>query len=320
MRRGWLCDRCLQTAFLCAATGEYNEPGVLMAFEETPEDIARNVASLGFDIQDLAHKKKLFLDYVSVEPQEIQESGEYDLEGLFIRLQSAVDAVGAKRVMFDTVEAIFSGFSNTGMLRAEFRRLFRWLKDRQLTTVITAERGEGTLTRHGLEGYVYACGFSARHWQQIERGRPITCMTLLRISVVFDDFAAIAALWSSERVSSAAPSYEMLEGKGYYRGSSVLLTGTAGSGKTTLAASFVDAACRRGERCLYIDFEESRHQVARNMRSVGIDLERWAKKRTSDSEAWRPTQFGIEMHLLRIHKFIEKVKPQCVVIDPITTC
>ena len=322
--------------FLVRGAQEYNEPGVLMAFEETPEDISRNVASLGFDIEALANQKKLFLDFISVEPHEIQESGDYDLEGLFIRLQSAVEAVGAKRVMFDTLEALFSGFRNPGILRAEFRRLFRWLKDRGLTTVITAERGEGTLTRHGLEEYVSDCvilldhrikdQISARRLRIVkyrgtkhgadeypflidERGMSILPLTSLQLQHTV----------SNERVSSGVPDLdEMLEGKGYFRGSSVLITGTAGSGKTTLAASFVDAACRRGERCLYIDFEESRDQVARNMSSVGLDLDQWTKKGLLTHEAWRPTQFGIEMHLLRIHKFIEKVKPQCVVIDPIT--
>jgi circadian clock protein KaiC len=322
--------------FLVRGAQEYNEPGVLMAFEETPEDIARNVASLGFDIEALANQKKLFLDFISVEPHEIQESGDYDLEGLFIRLQSAVDAVGAKRVMFDTLEALFSGFKNPGILRAEFRRLFRWLKDRGLTTVITAERGEGTLTRHGLEEYVSDCvilldhrikdQISARRLRIVkyrgtkhgadeypflidERGMSILPLTSLLLQHTV----------SNERISSGVPDLdEMLEGKGYFRGSSVLITGTAGSGKSTLAASFVDAACRRGERCLYIDFEESRDQVARNMSSVGLDLDQWSKKGLLTHEAWRPTQFGIEMHLLRIHKLIEKVKPQCVVIDPIT--
>jgi circadian clock protein KaiC len=322
--------------FLVRGAQEYNEPGVLMAFEETPEDIARNVASMGFDIEALANQKKLFLDFISVEPHEIQESGDYDLEGLFIRLQSAVDAVGAKRVMFDTLEALFSGFKNPGILRAEFRRLFRWLKDRGLTTVITAERGEGTLTRHGLEEYVSDCvilldhrikdQISARRLRIVkyrgtkhgadeypflidERGMSILPLTSLQLQHTV----------SNERISSGVPDLdEMLEGKGYFRGSSVLITGTAGSGKTTLAASFVDAACRRGERCLYIDFEESRDQVARNMSSIGLDLDQWFKKGFLAHEAWRPTQFGIEMHLLRIHKLIEKVKPQCVVIDPIT--
>src|SRR5580692_9878084 len=322
--------------FLVRGAQEYNEPGVLMAFEETPEDIARNVASLGFDIEDLANKKKLFLDYISVEPHEIQESGDYDLEGLFIRLQSAVDAVGAKRVMFDTLEALFSGFSNPGILRAEFRRLFRWLKDRGLTTVITAERGEGTLTRQGLEEYVSDCVIlldhrirdqvSARRLRIVkyrgtkhgadeypflidERGMSILPLTSLQLQHTV----------SSERISSGVPDLdEMLEGKGFYRGSSILFSGTAGSGKTTLAASFIDAACRRGERCLYIGFEESRSQVERNMQSIGIDLKKWTKKALLFHDAWSPTQFGIEMHLLRIHRLIERLKPKCVVIDPIT--
>src|SRR5580704_2783305 len=322
--------------FLVRGAQEYNEPGVLMAFEETPEDIARNVASLGFDIEALANQKKLFLDFISVEPHEIQESGDYDLEGLFIRLQSAVDAVGAKRVMFDTLEALFSGFKNPGILRAEFRRLFRWLKDRGLTTVITAERGEGTLTRHGLEEYVSDCvilldhrikdQISARRLRIVkyrgtkhgadeypflidEQGMSILPLTSLQLKHKVSD----------ERVSSGVPDLdEMLEGQGYFRGSSILVTGTAGSGKTTLAASFAQATCRRGERCLYIDFEESPKQVARNMRSVGIDLAPWSEKGLLFHEAWRPTQFGIEMHLLRIHKLIEQVKPQAVILDPIT--
>jgi circadian clock protein KaiC len=322
--------------FLVRGAMEFDEPGVLMAFEETPQDMANNVASLGFDIQDLADKRKLFLDYIYVEPSEIQETGDYDLEGLFIRLQSAVEAVGAKRVMFDTLEALFSGFSNPGILRAEFRRLFRWLKDHELTAVVTAERGDGTLTRQGLEEYVSDCVIlldhrvkeqtSARRLRIVkyrgtkhgadeypflidERGMSILPLTSLQLQHGV----------SNERVSTGIPDLdEMLEGKGYFRGSSVLISGTAGSGKTTLSASFAEAACRRGERCLYIDFEESKTQVERNMRSVGLDLEKWAEKGLLFHEAWRPTQFGIEMHLLRIHKLIEKVKPQSVIIDPIS--
>ena len=269
--------------FLVRGAIEFNEPGVLMAFEETPQDMASNVASLGFDLQDLADKKKLYLDYLYVEPREIQETGEYDLEGLFIRLQHAVDSIGAKRVMFDTVEALFSGFSNLGILRAEFRRLFRWLKDRELTTIVTAERGDGTLTRQGLEEYVSDCvilldhrikdQISARRLRVVkyrgtkhgadeypflidERGMSILPVTSLQLQHKVSD----------ERVpTGVADLDEMLEGKGYFRGSTVLISGTAGSGKTTLAASFADAACRRGERCLFIDFEESSNQVARNM-------------------------------------------------------
>lgn len=322
--------------FLVRGALKFNEPGVIMAFEETPQDMARNVASLGFDIQDLADKKKLFLDYVYVEPSQIQETGEYDLEGLFIRLQNAVNTVGAKRIMLDTVEALFSGFSNPGVLRAEFRRLFRWLKDHRLTTIVTAERGDGTLTREGLEEYVSDCvilldhrinnQISARRLRIVkyrgtrhgadeypflidERGMSILPLTVLQLQ---HDA-------STERISSGVPDLDdMLEGKGYFRGSSILFSGTAGSGKTTLAASFIDAACSRGERCLYIGFEESRSQVERNMKSIGIDLEKWTKKGLLFHEAWRPTQFGIEMHLLRIHRLIEKLKPKCVVIDPIT--
>jgi circadian clock protein KaiC len=322
--------------FLVRGAMELNEPGVLMAFEETPRDIATNVASLGFDIQALARKKKLYLDFLSVEPSQIKESGEYDLEGLFIRLQGAITAVGAKRVMFDTLEALFSGFSNLQILRGEFRRLFRWLKDRGLTAIVTAERGEGNLTRYGLEEYVSDCVILLDHRvkDQIserrlrivkyrgtrhgadeypflidERGMSILPLSALQLQ---------HKVWN-ERVSSGIPDLDkMLEGKGYYRGTSILVTGTAGSGKTSIAAAFVDAACRRGERCLFIDFEESRDQVARNMKSIGLNLNRWAGNGLLTHEAWRPTQFGIEMHLLRIHKLIEKHKPQCVVIDPIT--
>jgi circadian clock protein KaiC len=308
---------------------QYGEPGVLMAFEETPEDIASNVASLGFDIRELARQKKLYLEFLNVDPAEIRESGEYDLEGLFIRLRSAIEEVGAKRVMFDTLEALFSGFANTQILWAEFRRLFRWLKDNGLTAIITAESGDGNLTRFGLEEYVSDCvilldqrikdRISERRLRIVkyrgtkhgadeypflidERGISILPLSSLRLK---------HKVWD-ERVPTGIPDLDaMLEGKGYYRGTSILVTGTAGSGKTTVAASYVDSACRRGERCLYIDFEESRLQVVRNMFSVGIDLNHWSKEGLLVHEAWRPTQFGIEMHLLRIHKLIDKVKPQC---------
>lgn len=322
--------------FLVRGAMEFDEPGVVMAFEETPQEMARNVASLGFDIEQLAAEKKLFLDYIPVDPSEIAETGAYDLEGLFIRLQDAVDTIGAKRVMFDTLEAIFTGFSNRNILRAELRRLFLWLKERKLTAIITAERGEGRLTREGLEEYVSDCvilldhrikdQISARRMRIVkyrgtkhgadeypflidEQGMSILPLTSLQLQHKVSD----------DRVSTGVPDLdEMLEGKGYFRGSSVLLSGTAGSGKTTLVASFAEAACRRGERCLFIDFEESSNQVARNMKSVGLNLEQWAEKGLLFHEAWRPTQSGIEMHLLRIHKLIEKVKPDCVIVDPIT--
>jgi len=322
--------------FLVRGATEFNEPGVLVTFEETPEEMAANVASLGFNINELVEQKKLFVDYITVDPSEIQETGGYDLEGLFIRLQYAVETVGAKRVLLDTVEALFSGFSNKGVLRAEFRRLFRWLKDRGLTTIVTAERGESALTREGLEEYVSDCVILLDH--RVTEQRSARRMRIVKyrgtkhgadeypflideegISILPVTALQLQHNVSEERVSSGVPDLdEMLEGKGFYRGTTVLLSGTAGSGKTTLATSFAEAACERGERCLFIDFEESSFQVARNMKSVGIELNRWKEEGLLLHEAWRPTQFGIETHLLKIHKLIETFKPSCVVIDPIS--
>ena len=322
--------------FLVRGATESNEPGVLIAFEETPHEMAANVSSLGFDIEDLARRKKLYLDYVYVDPSEIQEAGDYDLEGLFVRLQSAVEAVGAKRVMLDTVEALFSSFSNQNILRAEIRRLFRWLKDRNLTTIITAERGEGSLTRYGLEEYVSDCVITLDHriTDQISTRR-LRVVKYRGTSHGADEYpflideTGISVLpltslelkhkASTERMSSGIPDLDdMLGGEGYFRGSSVLLSGTAGAGKSTTAALFAEAACKRGERCLYIGFEESSDQVVRNLKSVGVDLQPHLDSGLLVHEAWRPTQFGIEMHLLRIHKLVEQYNPDSVVVDPIT--
>lgn len=322
--------------FLIRGAEEFNEPGVLVAFEETPQEMQRNVASLGFDVKKLIDRKKLFLDYIYIEPSEIQETGDYDLEGLFIRLQHAVDSVGAKRVCLDTLEALFSGFSNDGVLRAELRRLFRWLKDRNLTTVVTAEKGEKTLTRHGLEEYVSDCVILLDHrirdqistrrlrivkYRGTSHGADEYPFLIDRqgISVLPVTSLRMEHEVSLERVSTGiADLDEMLGGKGIYRGSSVLISGTAGSGKTTMSASFVDAACRRGECCLFVGFEESVSQVARNMSSVGLDLGQWTRKGLLAHEAWRPTQYGIESHLLRIHKLVDEVKPEHLIIDPVT--
>jgi len=322
--------------FLVRGATEFNEPGVLLAFEETPQEMARNVASLGFDLNGLVERKKLFFEYVYIEPSEIEEAGDYDLEGLFVRLQNAIETVGAKRVLLDTLEALFSGFKNLGVLRAEIRRLFRWLKERGMTTVVTAERGEGTLTRHGLEEYVSDCVIlldhriseqtSTRRLRVVKyRGTshgsdeyPFLIdehgMSVLPITSLELQHAA-----STERISSGIHDLDdMLEGEGYFRGSSVLVSGTAGSGKTTLATGFTEATCRRGEKCLYIAFEESLGQLSRNMRSVGFDLNPWIKKGLLVHKAWRPSQYGMEMHLLRIHKLIEQVQPKAVIVDPIT--
>lgn len=322
--------------FLVRGATEFNEPGVLLAFEETPQEMARNVASLGFDLNGLVERKKLFFEYVYIEPSEIEEAGDYDLEGLFVRLQNAIETVGAKRVLLDTVEAIFSGFKNIGVLRAEIRRLFRWLKDRGMTTMVTAERGEGTLTRHGLEEYVSDCVILLDH--RISEQTSTRRMRIVKyrgsshgsdeypflideqgMSVLPITSLELQHAASTERVSSGIGDLDdMLEGEGYFRGSSVLVSGTAGTGKTTLATSFADATCRRGEKCLYIAFEESLGQLSRNMRSVGFELNPWIKKGLLIHKAWRPSQYGMEMHLLRIHKLIEQFQPKAVVIDPVT--
>src|ERR1700731_1088275 len=323
--------------FLIRGATEFGEPGVLMTFEETGEEMSRNVESLGFNVQSLVDKKKLFLDYVRIEPSEIQETGEYDLEGLFVRLQHAVDLVGAKRVVLDTVEAIFSGFGNAGMLRAEIRRLFRWLKDRGLTTVITAECGTGgTLKRYGLEEYVSDCVVSLDHRvnDQISTRRmrivkyrgsshctdeyPFLIdkkgFSVLPLSSIRLDHKV-----SKDRISSGIKDLDaMLEGRGFFKGSSILVSGTSGSGKSTVAAHFANETCRSGKRALYIAFEESSAQVTRNMRSVGINLAQYIKKGLLGFHAWRPSQHGLEMHLLRIHDLVDEFKPQVVIVDPIT--
>lgn len=322
--------------FLVRGAAEFNEPGVLMTFEETGEEMTKNVASLGFDLDGLVARKKLTLDYVKVEPAEMEETGEYDLEGLFVRLQYAVESTGAKRVVLDTLEAIFSGFSNTGMLRAEIRRLFRWLKDRKLTTVVTAERGDGALTRYGLEEYVSDCVIFLDHrvTEQVSTRR----MRIIKyrgtshgadeypflidekgFSVLPSSGMKLTHAVSNERIPSGVRDLdEMLEGKGFFKGTTILVSGTAGSGKSSLGACLADRSCLDGRKVLYVAFEESAAQVMRNMRSIGIDLERHIKKGLLQFQAWRPTQNGLEMHLLRIHKLVEQIKPDIVIVDPIS--
>jgi circadian clock protein KaiC len=326
----------LAMEFLMRGATEFNEPGVFMSFEEKSEELIQNFASLGFDLNDLESRKKLSLVYVHVDRSEIEETGAYDLEGLFIRLAFAIDSIGAKRVALDTIENLFSGFANELILRAELRRLFGFLKEKGVTAVITGEQGERTLTRFGLEEYVADCVIFLNHQvsEQIATRRlrivkyrgsahgtneyPFMIdeqgFSVMPISSIGLDHAA-----SRERVSTGIPRLDtMMGGKGYYRGSSVLVTGTAGSGKSIMAAHFVDAACRRGERCLYFAFEESRNQIIRNMQSIGIDLEQWVKKGLLEFRNSRPTLYGLEMHLVTMHKAIEGFKPAVVVVDPIS--
>ena len=327
----------LSLEFLIHGATKYNEPGVLMAFEETEDDLRKNVASLGYDLQDLADRKKIVVDYVHIERSEIEETGEYDLEGLFVRLGYAIDSIGAKRVVLDTIESIFAGLPNPSILRAELRRLFRWLKDKGVTAVVTGERGDGTLTRQGLEEYVSDCvilldhrvreQISTRRLQVIKyRGSahgtneyPFL-IDEQGISVLPITTLGLEHKASSERVSSGVPRLDtMLGGKGYFRGTSVLVSGTAGTGKSSLAAHFVDAACRRGERCVYFATEESPDLIVRNMRSIGIDLGNWVKKGLLRFDATRPTFHGLEMHLLRMHKLVGETHARVVVVDPITS-
>jgi len=322
--------------FLVRGATEYEEPGVFVAFEETPKDLARNFASRGWNLQQLQDEGKLAIDYIYIERSEIEETGEYDLEGLFIRLGHSIDKIGAKRVVLDTIEVLFSGLSNQAILRAELRRLFRWLKEKGVTAIVTGERGDTSLTRYGLEEYVADCVIMLDHRVVNQIGTRRMRILKYRGShhgtneypfVIEDTGMTIMPITSiglihtagTERVSSGIPALdEMLGGKGFYRGSSILISGTAGTGKTSIAAAVVSSACGRGENCLYFAFEESPSQIMRNMRSIGIDLAKCAKKGTLTFHANRPTQFGLETHLANMLKLIRDGKPAIVVVDPIS--
>jgi circadian clock protein KaiC len=326
----------LAMEFITRGARDFNEPGVFMSFEETEEELKSNVRSLGFDLDDLVERNLVAIDYVAVERSEIEETGEYDLEGLFVRLQHAISSVGAKRVALDTIEALFSGLANAAILRAELRRLFRWLKAKGVTTLITGERGDGALTRQGIEEYVSDCVITLDHRVtdqlstrrlRIVKYRGSThgtneypfLITHTGISVLPITSLSLNHAVSDERVSTGVPRLDtMLGGQGYYKGTTILLTGTAGTGKTSLSATFVDAACRRGEKCLYLAFEESQDQIIRNMRSIGINLQPHVSKGLLKFHASRPTFYGLEMHLLTTHLLVEEQRPAIVVIDPVT--
>ncbi len=326
----------LAMEFLVRGATRFNEPGVFMAFEETEEELIKNVASLGFNLKQLIARRKLVVDFVRIERSEIEETGEFDLEGLFVRLNHAIESIGAKRVVLDTLESLFSSLPNEAILRSELRRLFRWLKEKGVTAVITAERGEGSLTRYGLEEYVADCVILLDHRVNDQISTRRLRIVKYRGSVhgtneypflISDQGISVLPVTSlglnhtasRQFVSSGVPKLdEMLAGKGYYRGSSILVSGTAGTGKSSLAGYFVDAAARRGEKALYFAFEESPSQIMRNMASIGLHLEPWTKKGLLQFHAARPTLFGLEMHLLTIHDEIQKHRPRVVVFDPIT--
>ena len=326
----------LAMEFLVRGVTEFGEPGVFVAFEETAEELAANVASLGFDLKKLEAQKKLVIDFVRVERSEIEETGEYDLEGLFVRLEHAIATVGAKRVVLDTIESLFAGLPNPLVLRSELRRLFRWLKERGMTVVITGEKGEGTLTRQGLEEYVSDCVIFLDHRVNEQRTTRRLRVVKYRGSthgtneypfLIDEEGISILPVTSlglshkafSERISSGIPRLdEMLGGKGYYKGSSILVSGTAGTGKTSIVSHLARAACERGERCLMFAFEESAAQLMRNMRSIGIDLNRYQEKGLLKVLSSRPTTHGLEMHLVAMHKAIGAFDPEVVIVDPIT--
>ncbi|SDF88289.1 circadian clock protein KaiC [Mucilaginibacter gossypii] len=332
------CGKTLMSLeFIVRGATEFNEPGVFMAFEEKADELASNVASLGFDLIKLQDDKKLRLDHVHIDRSEIEETGEYDLEGLFIRLGFAIDSIGAKRVVLDTLENLFSGLSNQIILRAELRRLFTFLKEKGVTAIITGEKGDGSsLTRQGLEEYVSDCVILLDH-------RVINQISTRRLRVVkyrgtqhgtneypfLIDEDGISVLpvtslrlekeVSSERISSGIPSLDsMFGGKGFFQGSSILVSGTAGTGKTSIAASFANEVCGNKKRCLYFAFEEAPKQILRNMKSINLDLQKHIDNGLLEFHASRPTLYGIEMHLVAIYKIIKRFKPAAVILDPIT--
>lgn len=321
--------------FLVRGATHYNEPGVFISFEETEQELATNVASLGFDLESLVASKKVLLNHIHIERGEIEKSGEYDLEGLFIRIHQSIESIGAKRVVLDTLESLFSGLPNPNILRTELHRLFRWLKKKGVTTIITGERGENTLSRQGLEEYVSDCVILLDH--RVSDQSSIRRLRIVKyrgsthgtneypflidengFSVLPVTSLGLTHASSLERISTGIPRLDtMLSNKGFFRGSTVLVSGTAGTGKTSIAAKFVEAACKRGEHALFFTFEESPSQLVRNMRSIGINLEPWLKKGLLQFHATRPTHYGLETHLSTSLKIINNFNPDVVIFDPI---
>lgn len=331
------CGKTLMAMeFLIRGATEYGEPGVFATFEELPEELTQNVRSLGFDLEDLERQNLLVIEHIHVERSEIEETGEYDLEGLFIRLGFAIDSIGAKRIVLDTLEVLFGGLDNESILRSELRRLFRWLKERGVTAVITGERGEGALTRQGLEEYISDCVILLDHRVNDQlatrRMRVVKYRGSLHgtneypflideqgIEVLPITSMGLVHEATSERIPSGVKGLDdMMGGAGFYRGSSVLVSGRAGTGKSSLAAHFAHAACLRGERAVYFAFEESESQVVRNMRSIGTDLQPWIDQGLLMFHAARPTIHGLERHLVTMYKVVRDFKPRVVVVDPIT--
>ncbi|MEI4488826.1 circadian clock protein KaiC [Frigidibacter sp. MR17.14] len=331
------CGKTLfASTFLINGAREHDEPGVFVTFEERPVDIVSNVSSLGFELDSLIAQDRIVIEHIRVDPSEVAEIGDYDLEGLFLRLELAIDSIGAKRVVLDTIESLFSAFSNPAILRAEIRRLFDWLKDKGMTTVITGERGDGALTRQGLEEYVSDCVILLDHRVQdqistrrmrIVKYRGTAHGTNEYPFLIDEDGFSVLPVSSlalehkvmEDRISCGVPDLDgMLAGGGFHRGSSILISGVAGSGKSSLSASFAAAACAKGERALYFSFEESAGQAARNMRSIGIELQPWLDEGRLRFIAARPTFYSLEMHLAVMLREVNRHRPDIVILDPIS--
>ncbi len=323
--------------FLVSGANQYKEPGVFMSFEETEDELYKDIASLNFNLQALVAEKKIVLDFVVLERKDIQEAGEFNLEGIFVRLEHAIDSIKAKRVVLDSIESLFAGVKDAGILRLEIKRLFRWLKDKKVTALITGEVQQGAFTRHGLEEYISDCIILVdnRVREQIATRR----IRIIKyrgsnhganeypfvidnngLSVIPITSAGMDQPGTAERVATGVASLDKLfQGGGYTRGSTVLVSGTAGTGKTSLATAFAVETCRRGEKCLYLSYEESAGQLVQNMSSVGFDLEPLVKQGLLKMVSTRPSFFGLEMHLLDLYKLLTEFQPTAVVIDPLTS-
>jgi circadian clock protein KaiC len=321
--------------FIVRGATIYNEPGVFISFEETEKELSENVASLGFDLDYLVKHNKIWLKHIHIDRGDIEQNGEYDLTGLFVQIHQAIENIRAKRVVLDTMESLFSALPNQTVVRSELQRLFKWLKKKGITAIVTGERGKDTLTRLGLEEYVSDCVILLDH--RVKNESSIRRLRIVKyrgsthgtneypflidengFSVLPVTSLGLDHVSSKERISTGIPRLDtMMSGKGYFRGSSILVSGTAGTGKTSIAAQFVNAACKRGERVLYFAFEESPSQFMRNMSSIGIHLEPWLKKGLLHFHATRPTLHGLEQHLATTIKLVNKIKPQIVVLDPI---
>ncbi|MGZ8724276.1 MAG: circadian clock protein KaiC, partial [Aeromicrobium sp.] len=326
----------LAMEFLVRGITQFDEPGVFVSFEETADDLVANVASLGFDLAQLESDDQLVIDHIDVVCGELEEAGDWDLDGLFVRIGAAIDKVGAKRVVIDTIETLFGAFSNTAILRSELRRLFGWLRDRGVTSVITGERGDGTLTRHGMEEYVSDCVIVLDH--RVTEQTSTRRLRILKyrgslhgtneypfligatgVSVLPITSLGVRHTVSAEQMSTGVARLDsMLGDGGFYKGSTVLVSGTAGTGKSTLAAQYCDVSCRRGLKALYFAFEETEAEIVRNMSSVGIDLRQWVDAGLLQFQCFRPSLLGLEAHLFGLQKVVGEFGPAVVVIDPIS--